>query len=94
MSVVYKYALPSELTRIDLPADSQFLSVGVQGGCDLVLWALVGASPSRYAWDIHVVCTGEEREYLGTHVGTIPDYRGLVVHVFANFVPRIQGVKR
>jgi len=85
MASIYKYLLvPSDEIWVDMPPDSEVLSVGVQNG-EMFLWAKVDDSSDRtqgYRFFVRGTghpLTGEEGRFIGT-----VQMRGgsLIFHVF------------
>ena len=68
---VWKYVLKQDTTTVDIPEDSKFLSVQIQGG-EPVMWWEVDPNKTKYTYHFAIVGTGWENSvypnynYLGT----------------------------
>lgn len=73
MYSIYKYPLAiTDTQTIDLPLESKILSVGYQGGDELVLWALVYPGHRPFPKTFRIIGTGhpirdpDSLRYIGT----------------------------
>lgn len=86
MMKIFKYALEiTDEQHVELPHDSQLLSVQDQNG-QLTLWALINPNLNMVFRLVTIIGTGhpitKPRAVLGTFIGTVQMYNGLVWHVF------------
>lgn len=84
--VIYKYPFRYTQSTITLPYGAKVMSVGIQNGRDMVLWAIVNPANDPSERGIRVLMTGEPFDYdeLDGYrfVGTVTNCDGLVFHVF------------
>lgn len=83
--IVHKYGIFLGYNSLWLPAGAQILSVGVQGGSNLQVWALIDpAAPNNETRHLVVLPTGTFSSWeLGKFVGTVSLFEGAeIYHVF------------
>ena len=84
MKKIYKYKLLPN-TPVEIPWEHEILSVKVQNGYDIVMYAIVDTSTLLKTIEIKVIPTGGEIDDSDLEfIDTVQLDNGLVFHVFKN----------